>query len=159
MKRFLMLVAVAVVAASMYVAASPAGPQASGPTARQFKALQKQVKTLSKDLKKLKTDESQVKKAANAAVLYIGACFFVPNTSTIASLPVSQFGSASAGFLFGTSAAAATPRTALDVNTSTPSAHLQEVNAACVSGSSTALRHDTGRVAGTRLRLWAQRGR
>ena len=39
MKRFLMLVGVAVVGAAMYVAASPASQQANGPTARQFNAL------------------------------------------------------------------------------------------------------------------------
>jgi hypothetical protein len=54
MKRFLMLVGVAAVAAAMYVAASPASQQASGPTARQFKALKAQVASLSKTVKGLK---------------------------------------------------------------------------------------------------------
>ena len=54
MKRFLMLVGVAVVAAAMYVAASPASQQAKGPTARQFKALKNQVASLSKTVKGLK---------------------------------------------------------------------------------------------------------
>jgi hypothetical protein len=53
MKRFLMLVGVAVVAAAMYVAASPASQQ-SGPTAQQFKALKAQVTSLSKTVKGLK---------------------------------------------------------------------------------------------------------
>ena len=53
MKRFLMLVGVAVVAAAMYVAASPASQQ-SGPTAKQFNALKKQVASLSKTVKVLK---------------------------------------------------------------------------------------------------------
>ena len=39
MKRFLMLVGVAVVAAAMYVAASPASQQSRGPTLKQFNAL------------------------------------------------------------------------------------------------------------------------
>jgi hypothetical protein len=59
MKRFLMLVGVAVVAAAMYVAASPASQQSSGPTAKQFKALKAQVASLSKSekaLKKIVTD-------------------------------------------------------------------------------------------------------
>jgi hypothetical protein len=43
MKRFLMLVGVAVVAAAMYVAASPASQQAKAPTEKQFLALKKQV--------------------------------------------------------------------------------------------------------------------
>jgi hypothetical protein len=51
MKRFLMLVGVAVVAAAMYVAAAPGSQQASGPTAKQFKALKAQVASLSKKLK------------------------------------------------------------------------------------------------------------
>lgn len=51
MKRFLMLVGVAVVAAAMYVAASPASQQSKGPTAKQFNALKKQVTSLSKSLK------------------------------------------------------------------------------------------------------------
>ena len=55
MKRFLMLVAVAVVAGAMYVAASPASQQAKGPTAKQFKALKAQVASLSKTVKQLKT--------------------------------------------------------------------------------------------------------
>jgi hypothetical protein len=54
MKRFLMLVGVAVVAAAMYVAASPASRQAKGPTAKQFNALKKQVASLSKTVKTLK---------------------------------------------------------------------------------------------------------
>ena len=53
MKRFLMLVGVAVVAAAMYVAASPASQQ-SGPTAKQFRALKAQVASLSKTVKTLK---------------------------------------------------------------------------------------------------------
>ena len=40
MKRFLMLVGVAVVAAAMYVAASPASQQSKGATVKQFNALQ-----------------------------------------------------------------------------------------------------------------------
>jgi hypothetical protein len=43
MKRLLMLVSVAVVAGTMYVAASSASQQATGPTAKQFNALKKQV--------------------------------------------------------------------------------------------------------------------
>ena len=48
MKRFLMLVGVAVVAAVMYVAASPASQQSRGVTAKQFRALKAQVASLSK---------------------------------------------------------------------------------------------------------------
>jgi hypothetical protein len=54
MKRFLMLVGVAAVAAAMYVAAAPGSQQASGPTAKQFKALKAQVASLNKSEKALK---------------------------------------------------------------------------------------------------------
>lgn len=162
MKRFLMLVGVAVVAAAMYVAASPASPQASGPTAKQFNALKKQVATLSKNLKALKKDETQVKGAAAAAVGYIGLCFLTNTTSsaTIAALPVSQFGSTTgAGYAFGTAGAPTSVRTALDVAPlGAPQYYLQEVNASCMSGTS-ALRHGAAQMGGNRLRLWVERSR
>jgi opacity protein-like surface antigen len=63
MKRFLMLVGVAVVAAAMYVAASPASQQSKGPTLKQFNALKAKVASLSKSekaLKKVVTDCVQV---------------------------------------------------------------------------------------------------
>ncbi|HZT84339.1 MAG TPA: hypothetical protein VE984_02820 [Gaiellaceae bacterium] len=78
MKRFLMLVGVAVVAAAMYVAASPAGRQAAGPTARQYKALKKQVTTLSKTVKGLKTAVTTETKLLAACVKF--------------AIPINQFG-------------------------------------------------------------------
>jgi hypothetical protein len=51
MKRFLMLVGVAVIAAAMYVAASPASQQSKGPTLKQFNALKAKVAGLSKTVK------------------------------------------------------------------------------------------------------------
>jgi hypothetical protein len=77
MNRFLLLVGVAVVAAAMYVAASPAG-QKSTPTARQFNALKKQVATLSKT-------ETAVKKLAVAEATLLTACMKI-------AVPVNQFG-------------------------------------------------------------------
>ena len=56
MKRFLTLLAVAAVAGAMYVAAAPGSQQASGPTARQFKALKAQVAVLNKKVKALQTE-------------------------------------------------------------------------------------------------------
>jgi len=53
MNRFLMLVGVAVVAAAMYVAASPASQQSKGPTEKQFLALKKTVTAQGKKLKVL----------------------------------------------------------------------------------------------------------
>jgi hypothetical protein len=78
MNRFLMLVGVAVVAAAMYVAASPASQQAKGPTARQFKALKKQVASLSKA-------ETSVKKLATAEAALLTACMKI-------AVPINQFG-------------------------------------------------------------------
>ena len=75
MNRFLMLVGVAVVAAAMYVAASPASQQSSGVTAKQFKALKAQVTRLSKTVKGLKTLELTV----------LNDCFKI-------AVPINQFG-------------------------------------------------------------------
>jgi hypothetical protein len=60
MRRFLMLVGVAVVAAAMYVAASPASQQSSGPTAKQFAVLKKQVAVLSKKVATAQNDVNAV---------------------------------------------------------------------------------------------------
>jgi hypothetical protein len=155
MKRFLMLVGVAVVAGAMYVAAAPGSRQAAGPTARQFAALKRQVATLSTRLKALKKDETQVKGAAVAAVEYIGACFLDSN-GKIENLQVSEPGNTTTGFLYGT-AGAATPRSALDVAAATesPLAYLQEVTPACVTGAAAAAQQSG--IA--RVQLWAERAR
>ena len=152
MKRFLMLVGVAAVAASMYVAASPASQQSTGPTAKQFNALKKQVATLNKKLKLVKSE-------ADAAVTLIGDCYLVINGNSVgfATLPVTQFGVSGPGFLFGTDSGSATPRTALDVNTgSTPDAYLQAINPSCFAS---ALRHGAVRSASNRVQHWAERNR
>lgn len=137
MKRFLMFVGVAVVAGAMYVAASPASQQAKAPTAKQFKALKKQVATLSKTLKTVKTE-------ANVALGIIANCYVTVsgNSAPFNVLPVSQFGTTASGFLFGPpGGAGSTARTALDVapTGTTPQAYLQEVTPACVTSG--ALRH------------------
>src|SRR3954471_23110777 len=100
MKRFLMLVAVAAIAGAMYVAASPASQQSRGPTLKQFNALKKQVATLSKEVKTV------VKPEADAAVEIIGACYLKDNgngTAGFLVMPVSQRGTNTGGYLFGTS--------------------------------------------------------
>jgi hypothetical protein len=153
MKRLLMLVGVAVVAAAMYVSVSPASQQSRGPTAKQFKALKKQVAILSKTLKTVKGE-------ASASVDYIGACLLIPtgpSTFTIAALPVSQFGSSSDGFMYGANPATATPRTGLDIETADPQVYLQEVTSKCI-GNSAPLRRGASRWDGSRLQLWADRG-
>jgi outer membrane murein-binding lipoprotein Lpp len=149
MKRFLMLVGVAVVAAAMYVAASPASQQAKAPTAKQFKALKAQVAKLSKTLKTVKAE-------ADASVEYIGACFLT-SSATIANLPVSQFGTSTSGFWFGPSDGSNTvTRGALVEDPVTTQAYLQEVNKACLTAG--AMRHGAPRSIG-RLQLWAHSGR
>ena len=128
MKRFLLLAGVAVVAAAMYVAASPASQQARGPTAKQFNALKKEAD-------------------AEAGVL---TCLVAGNSGL---LPVNQFGTATTGFLFGTTTAATSVRSALDLDKSaTPGALLVAVDPACVTSSG--LAH-----AGSNLRLWRLRVR
>jgi hypothetical protein len=152
MKRFLMLVGVAVVAGAMYVAASPASQQSKAPTAKQFNALKKQVAAMSKTLKNVKTE-------ADAAVGIIGACYLTlsGNTATFTVLPVNQFGTTSSGFLFGTPTAS-TPRTALDIDTSgSPKAFLQEVSPTCATAG--ALRHGSLQSRIDQLQHWAQRTR
>ena len=143
MKRFLMLVGVAVVAAAMYVAASPASQRSSGPSAKQFSALKKQVAVLNKSLKTVKAE-------ANAAAGFIATCLASNNSGV---LPVNQFGTNASGFLFGTSGAN-TPRTALDVDQSaTPGAFLQVVDPSCVTNG---LTHGAG---SSRLHFRAERSR
>jgi outer membrane murein-binding lipoprotein Lpp len=132
-----MLVGVAVVAAAMYVAAGSASQRSSAPSAKQFKALKKQVTTLNKSLKALKKDETAVKEAAVAAVEFLGACY-LDTSGNVTVLPVSQRGSSTTGYFFGTSSPG-TPTTALDEVTSSPQADLQEVSSQCLTASS--LRH------------------
>jgi hypothetical protein len=153
MKRLLMLLGVAVVAAAMYVAASPASQQAKGPTAKQFRALEKKVTALGKSLKSVKAE-------ADAAVGIIGACYLNVSGSTVTFkvMPVSQVGSTQSGFLFGSSSATALPRTALDIQAAGPQAYLQEVDPTCATA--TGLRHDAVRLGRNRVQqLWAQRTR
>ncbi|HEY2310910.1 MAG TPA: hypothetical protein VGH46_07335 [Gaiellaceae bacterium] len=153
MQRFLIFVGVAVVAAAMYVAASPASQraqQAKGPSAKQFSALKKQVAALKKD-------ETAVKKLTIALADIVGGCY-LDSKGNLITLPVSQVGTTTLGFLFGapgTPPASATARTALDINAASPTADLQEVNPTCLSASG--LKHGTGRSGVTRLRLWTGR--
>lgn len=157
MKRFLMLVGVAVVAAAMYVAASPASQQAKGPTAKQFKALKNQVTALGHTVKGLKTVV-----AAEAKLL--GDCVQL-------AIPVDQFGnpqptdsSTPEGYEYG-KGTIATPApefftTGLDVSSLTDSGALWVVGAqanstggltACATDlGETALRHAAAK-AGSRL--------
>lgn len=136
MKRFLMLVGVAVVAAAMYVAASPASQQSKGPTEKQFLALQKKVTKLTAELNKT------VKPEADLGASYILLCLASVNgtTVTVHQMPVLQ----RSGYQFG-----ATTTTALDVAPAgtTPTAVLQEFDPSCLSG---ALRHSAVHLARSR---------
>ena len=137
MKRFLMLVGVAVVAAAMYVAASPASQQAKGPTAKQFKALKAQVATLAK---KLKTTQSNLN---SLAAVYL-------HCSLHSEIGINQRGSSSTvGYEFNDGAVTA-PTTALDLATSgTPNYVVTPFNsadAACQPLVGLALRHNAGSV-------------
>ena len=157
MKRFLMLVGVAVVAAAMYVAAAPGSQQkAKGPTAKQFNALKKQVATLSKTLKTVKAEAADADGFVETCLLSTG--------SGVA--PVNQFGTTTDGFLFGPpqtatgGAVTATTRTALDVDSSTPftGAYLQAVDPTCItSSSSSATVHAQARSGSRHLPLLAER--
>ncbi len=134
MKRFLMLVGVAAVAAAMYVAASPASQQSKTPTEKQFLALQKKVTTLSKSLKTVKSE-------ANQAVGFIATCLVSTNSG---ALPVSEFGDSQAatfGYSYTPSAGGTSGfTTALDIDGSaSPQGYLQIVDSSCVSTSG--LRH------------------
>ena len=143
MKRFLMLVGVAVVAVAMYVAAGTASQQSRGPTAKQFKALKAQVATLSKKLNATKAE-------ADALAGAITTCF----TSVVG---VSQFGDPNGTFGYQfLDKGATTPvfTSALDADGSTtPQVYMQTVDASCVQ----ALRHRTPRAGSGRLPLHGER--
>ena len=132
MKRLWMFVGVAVIAAAMYVAASPASQQSSGPTAKQFAALKKQVASLSKSLK-------STKKQSNAVAGFLADCFLSQNAGVWA---VSQFGDGqnnTFGYWYTDNGTDYVNITALDFDGgATPDAYFQAVDPACVSG---ALKH------------------
>ena len=96
---------------------------------------------------------------AGLALGFIGACFF-DSSGQLENLPVSQFGTTSAGFLFGTDVSGgAAPRSALDIDASgSPLAFLQEITPACLT-STAALRHGSVRSGSSRLQIWAERTR
>jgi hypothetical protein len=134
MKRFLMLVGVAVVAAAMYVAAGTASQQ-SGVSPKAFKALQKQVATLSKTLKTVKAE------AADADG-FVQTCLVSSNSGV---LPINDFGDPAGTFGYqyfdGTQTV---DTTALDVDLSSPfqGVYLQGVDPACIAA---AARHNQTR--------------
>ena len=153
MKKLLLLVGVAVVAAAMYVAASPASRPSAYASQKEVVALQKKVAALNKSLKTVRT-------AANAAVGFIGTCFLTISgkNASETTFPVSQFGTAGDGFLYGSpnaGGAAPVARSALDYDPSQAArAHLQMVNVVC--GTGTPLSHRAVRSGSSRLLRWAE---
>jgi hypothetical protein len=146
MKRFLMLVGVAVVAAAMYVAAGSASQQSKGVSPKAFKALQKQVATLSKTLKTVKAE------AADADG-FVQTCMVSSNSGV---LPINEFGDAAGtfGYKYTQDGTTLVNTTALDVDTTTSNfqgVYLQGVDPQCVS---TGARHH---LAHSRLSLNAER--
>jgi hypothetical protein len=87
MKRFLMFVGVAAVAAAMYVSASSASQQSGfvRVPAAQFKALRLQVGTLARTVGKLSKNLKQVQALATAEATVLAAC-------DKGAAPIDQFG-------------------------------------------------------------------
>jgi hypothetical protein len=138
MKRFLTLLAVAAIAGAMYVAAAPGGLRSAGPTAKQFKALKASVTKLQKQVKTLKTE-------AGAALAIEELCIMH------APVGVSQLGTSSSGYLFGTTTVFA-PTSALNLAPSTPQYRLFAVNTSqsdCVTLANTASTHAAARAVAT----------
>jgi len=107
MKRFLLVLALVAVAGATYAATAP-GSQTAGPTAKQFKALQKQVATLKKQVKAEQVDTAD-----------LGG--FLLHCMAHGPVGVNSAGNASSGYLFGTPGtppASATSTSALSLDTS-----------------------------------------
>lgn len=150
MKRFLMLVGVAVVAAAMYVAASPASQQAKGPTAKQFKALKNQVTALGHTVKGLK-----LVVAGEAKVL---------TDCLQAAVPINQFGDpdgshsgTTEGYVYGRGAFPGDVNdpvtgytTGLDVTSSTDTGSVWFVGADNVNGGGAVCAADLAAAGGLR---------
>jgi hypothetical protein len=154
MKRFWMLVGVAVVAGAMYVAAAPGSRQSTAPTARQFNTLKRQVASLNKKLKVLTRDETNVKKLAVEVGGFVVACYL---SDKAGFKGVTRYGDAAAsayGFQYTPSVGAPLiMRTALDFDTSAaPQVYLQAVDPTCATSSGTAASATT-KAGGIRLQL------
>jgi hypothetical protein len=117
-KRFFVLVGVGVVAAAIYVAASPASSKPRGyASAAQFKVLREQVGTLAIIVGRLNKTVKQLQTVAAAEAAVLTAC-------DNAAIPIDQFGDGknatpTEGYEYSPTASANTPSTflttALDV--------------------------------------------
>ena len=139
MKQFLMLLGVAAVAGAMYVAGASGSQQAKFASQKEVVALQTKVAALTKEVKKTVGPE------ADLSASYILSCLssVSGNTINVHLLPVSQRGNTTTGYLFGDSVMS-TPTTALDINTQTPTAQLQEFDPSCLTSG---LRHAAAHAA------------
>jgi hypothetical protein len=151
MKRFLMLVGVAVVAAAMYVAASPGASQRSSVVSeKQFLALQNKVNTLSKTLKKVKAE-------ANDADGFIRSCMLPPSKGGV--LPINDYGDPAGTFgyqYFNGTTTIDTTAIDVDPQPSNTTAWITAVDPTCVG----ALKHHAaGHVGGNRMALHSLRAR
>jgi hypothetical protein len=127
-----MFVGVAVIAAAMYVAASPASQQGGFASQKEVSALKKQVANLSKSLK-------STKKESDAVAGFLGDCFLSTNAGVWG---VSEFGDGqnkAFGYQYNDGTNPTYNTSALDFDGSTtPQAFFQAVDPSCVS---TALKH------------------
>lgn len=152
MTRFLSVLAAFALAGAIYVATAPGGQTAS-PTAKQFKALQKQVT-------KLQKDETKVKALASAEVVLLTDCM-------AHAVPIDQFGDGSSyasttGYSYvqpDLNNGAAFNTTALDVTSADP---LVDPNALWITGGGAACGTDlnaavrkVARLTGIRLHVVA----
>jgi len=92
MRRFLMLLGVAVVAAAMYVAASPASQSSKGPTAKQFKALKRQVAGLSRKVKALTASNNALVASVTSLTASNNAIVGVLQACMQGAVPINDFG-------------------------------------------------------------------
>jgi hypothetical protein len=137
MKRFLMVLGVVGVGAALYVAAAPGG-QTAGPSAKQFKALKKEVASLKKEV-------TQVKQLSLSVAFVLVDCM-------AAATPIDEFGDAAnqtEGYVYQPTGGAPTVlTTALDVTSSS------DPNAAWITSGGSACATD---INGTALRRMAAR--
>jgi len=141
MKRFLILVGVAVVAAAMYVAAGSAS-QTGGVSPAKFNALEKKVAALSKTLKTVKVE-------AMDADQFLRSCMLPPSNGGV--LPINEYGDPAGtfGYKYTDNGVDVINTTAIDADPapSNTTAWIQVVDSACVA----ALKHHQAGHLGGRL--------
>lgn len=139
MKRFLLVLALVGVAGATYVATAP-GSQTAGPTAKQFRALKREVAGLKKQV-------SQVKVLALEEAVLLTDCMAVAK-------PVAQFGTdgTTTGYEYTDNGGTPFPRSALNYAQPTDPnvTYFTGGGSQCATDVSTSIRH-LARLAGIRL--------